>query len=118
MIPRIGASGIYFADLIQRLGIASEIDARATITSGFTVASVDNAIADVNGIYLASAQRQSASWVSTVEDKVSPQGSRVWRYFINKDVTEHNWPTFAFGQILLEDDGLILVERKPSSNLR
>lgn len=33
---RIGASGIYFAELVQRLGIASEINARATITSGFT----------------------------------------------------------------------------------
>jgi molybdate transport system substrate-binding protein len=33
---RIGASGIYFAELIQRLGIASEVNARATITSGFT----------------------------------------------------------------------------------
>jgi molybdate transport system substrate-binding protein len=33
---RIGASGIYFAELIQRLGIAAEINARATITSGFT----------------------------------------------------------------------------------
>src|ERR1700761_6445861 len=33
---RIGASGIYFAELIQRLGIASEINARAAVTSGFT----------------------------------------------------------------------------------
>src|SRR6201996_3419231 len=33
---RIGASGIYFAELIQRLGIASEINTKATITSGFT----------------------------------------------------------------------------------
>jgi molybdate transport system substrate-binding protein len=33
---RIGASGLYFAELIKRLGIASEINARATITSGFT----------------------------------------------------------------------------------
>jgi molybdate transport system substrate-binding protein len=33
---RIGASGIFFAELIQRLGIANEINARATITSGFT----------------------------------------------------------------------------------
>jgi molybdate transport system substrate-binding protein len=33
---RIGASGIYFAELIARLGIADEINARATITSGFT----------------------------------------------------------------------------------
>jgi len=33
---RIGASGIYFAELIQRLGIAAEINARATITAGFT----------------------------------------------------------------------------------
>lgn len=33
---RIGASGIYFAELVQRLGIASELNARATITSGFT----------------------------------------------------------------------------------
>ena len=33
---RIGASGIYFADLIARLGMAAEINARATVTSGFT----------------------------------------------------------------------------------
>jgi molybdate transport system substrate-binding protein len=33
---QIGASGIFFADLIKRLGIAGEINARATITSGFT----------------------------------------------------------------------------------
>jgi molybdate transport system substrate-binding protein len=33
---KIGASGIYFAGLIQRLGIAAEANARATITAGFT----------------------------------------------------------------------------------
>jgi molybdate transport system substrate-binding protein len=33
---RIGASGIFFAQLIERLGIASEINAKATIASGFT----------------------------------------------------------------------------------
>jgi molybdate transport system substrate-binding protein len=34
---RIGASGIFFAQLIERMGIASEINVRATITpSGFT----------------------------------------------------------------------------------
>jgi molybdate transport system substrate-binding protein len=33
---KIGASGIFFAALIERLGIASEINAKATITSGFT----------------------------------------------------------------------------------
>jgi molybdate transport system substrate-binding protein len=33
---QIGASGIFFADLIKRVGIAAEINARATITSGFT----------------------------------------------------------------------------------
>jgi molybdate transport system substrate-binding protein len=33
---RIGASGIFFAGLIARLGIASEVNAKATITSGFT----------------------------------------------------------------------------------
>ncbi len=33
---KIGASGIFFAELIKRLGIASEINAKATITSGFT----------------------------------------------------------------------------------
>src|SRR6266849_2352560 len=34
---RIGASGIFFAQLIERMGIASEINTRATITpSGFT----------------------------------------------------------------------------------
>jgi molybdate transport system substrate-binding protein len=33
---RIGASGIYFAELIQRLGIDAEINAKATVTAGFT----------------------------------------------------------------------------------
>jgi molybdate transport system substrate-binding protein len=33
---RIGASGIYFATLIEQLGIASDINARAVITAGFT----------------------------------------------------------------------------------
>jgi molybdate transport system substrate-binding protein len=33
---QIGASGIFFAELIKRLGIAAEINAKATITSGFT----------------------------------------------------------------------------------
>jgi molybdate transport system substrate-binding protein len=33
---KIGASGLYFAELIQRMGIASEINAKATITVGFT----------------------------------------------------------------------------------
>jgi molybdate transport system substrate-binding protein len=33
---RIGASGIFFAQLIERMGIASEINACARITSGFT----------------------------------------------------------------------------------
>jgi molybdate transport system substrate-binding protein len=33
---RLGASGIFFAGLIERMGIASEINARAVITQGFT----------------------------------------------------------------------------------
>ena len=33
---KIGASGIYFAELIQRLGLAAEINAKATVTAGFT----------------------------------------------------------------------------------
>jgi molybdate transport system substrate-binding protein len=33
---KIGASGIYFAELIRRLGIAEAINARATVTAGFT----------------------------------------------------------------------------------
>ncbi|MBV9457654.1 MAG: substrate-binding domain-containing protein [Bradyrhizobium sp.] len=33
---KIGASGIYFAELIEKLGIAAEINAKATITEGFT----------------------------------------------------------------------------------
>jgi molybdate transport system substrate-binding protein len=33
---KTGASGIYFAQLIERLGIAAEINATATVTTGFT----------------------------------------------------------------------------------
>jgi molybdate transport system substrate-binding protein len=44
---RIGASGIYFAELIARLGIATEIIARATITSGFTAERLISGEADL-----------------------------------------------------------------------
>jgi len=42
----VGASGIYFAQLIERLGIA-EINARATVTSGFTAEKLVSAEADL-----------------------------------------------------------------------
>jgi molybdate transport system substrate-binding protein len=45
---RIGASGIFFAQLIERLGIASEINARATIVpSGFTAERLVSGEADL-----------------------------------------------------------------------
>jgi molybdate transport system substrate-binding protein len=44
---KVGASGIYFARLIERLGIASEINARATVTSGFTAEKLISAEADL-----------------------------------------------------------------------
>jgi molybdate transport system substrate-binding protein len=44
---QIGASGIFFAELIKRLGIASEVNARATITSGFTAARLISGEADL-----------------------------------------------------------------------
>jgi len=43
---KVGASGIYFAQLIERLGIA-EINARATVTSGFTAEKLVSAEADL-----------------------------------------------------------------------
>jgi molybdate transport system substrate-binding protein len=45
---RIGASGILFAQLIERLGIASDINARAVIIpSGFTAEKLDSGKADL-----------------------------------------------------------------------
>ena len=44
---RIGASGIFFAALIQQMGIAAEINARATITSGFTAERLVDGEADI-----------------------------------------------------------------------
>jgi molybdate transport system substrate-binding protein len=45
---RIGASGILFAGLIERMGIASEINARAVITpSGFTAERLVSGEADL-----------------------------------------------------------------------
>jgi molybdate transport system substrate-binding protein len=45
---RIGASGIFFAQLIERMGIASEINARATIVpSGFTAERLISGEADL-----------------------------------------------------------------------
>lgn len=44
---KIGASGIYFAGLIRRMGIASEINARATVTAGFTAERLINGEADL-----------------------------------------------------------------------
>ena len=44
---KIGASGIYFAELIERLGIAAEINAKATITAGFTAERLTSGEADI-----------------------------------------------------------------------
>ena len=44
---KIGASGIYFAELIQKMGIASEINARATITAGLTAERLNTGEADL-----------------------------------------------------------------------
>jgi molybdate transport system substrate-binding protein len=45
---RIGASGIFFAQLIERMGIASEVNARATIVpSGFTAERLVSGEADL-----------------------------------------------------------------------
>jgi molybdate transport system substrate-binding protein len=45
---RIGASGIYFAQLIEKLGIASEVNAKATVVaSGFTAAWLVSGEADL-----------------------------------------------------------------------
>jgi molybdate transport system substrate-binding protein len=44
---KIGASGIYFAGLIQRLGIAVEVNAQATVTAGFTAERLTTGEADL-----------------------------------------------------------------------
>ena len=44
---RIGASGIFFAQLIEQMGIAAEINARAMITSGFTAERLVSDEADI-----------------------------------------------------------------------
>jgi molybdate transport system substrate-binding protein len=44
---KVGASGIYFAQLIERLGIAAAVNARATVTSGFTAEKLVSGEADL-----------------------------------------------------------------------
>jgi molybdate transport system substrate-binding protein len=44
---RIGASGFYFAELIEKLGVAAEINAKATITAGFTAERLMSGEADI-----------------------------------------------------------------------
>ena len=44
---KVGASGIYFAQLIERLGMAAEINAKATVTSGFTAEKLISGEADL-----------------------------------------------------------------------
>jgi molybdate transport system substrate-binding protein len=44
---RIGASGIFFAKLIEQMGIAAEINARASVTSGFTAERLVSGAADI-----------------------------------------------------------------------
>jgi molybdate transport system substrate-binding protein len=44
---RIGASGIFFAGLIEQMGIAAEINARATVTAGFTAERLVDGHADI-----------------------------------------------------------------------
>jgi molybdate transport system substrate-binding protein len=72
---RAGASGIYFAELLETLGVADEVNARATVVDkGFTALAVVDGRAD-----LAIQQLSELKFVSGV-DIVGPLPEAVQRY--------------------------------------
>jgi molybdate transport system substrate-binding protein len=101
---RTGASGIYFADLLSRLGIADQVNARATILEGgFTAVAIKDGRADmaiqqisellsVRGVQVADALppdvRQVTSFTAAIS--VDASSSRVAHSFVDDLRTEES----------------------------
>jgi len=79
---KAGASGIYFTGLVERLGIAAEVNARAvTIPMGFTgekVASGEAEIAIVAGPFPPEVQTVSTFEAAIFADATNAEGAAAW----------------------------------------
>jgi len=75
---------------------------------------------NVNGVYTAIAQGDAAfvQWASqndpylgtTAVDRVDATGKRAWTWNSGTDSNLGNWPSVAFGQVLVNEDGLYFLD--------
>ena len=77
---RLGASGIYFAQLMVRMGIAAEINAKATIVEqGFTAERLVSGEADL-----------AVQQISELKQVAVTKHSNYWRYWIRGNLALSN----------------------------
>lgn len=48
---------------------------------------------------------------TTAVDRVSPGGTQVWSFATSTDTNMGNWPALALGAVILNDDGLYVLDR-------
>ena len=85
--------------------------------SGGQLASVEHAIATHAAVYVKSADSNNGAQVAAVVDKLTPAGARVWQWAFG-DFEEHQWPTFAFGVLAVEEDSMWFVDDSDGKGLQ
>jgi hypothetical protein len=75
---------------------------------GGNLTDIVNAIATSEAVYVKSAANNNGAQTAAIVDKLSPSGAPSWRWSFG-DFEEHQWPTFAFGVLLVEEDSFWLV---------
>ena len=75
---------------------------------GGNLTDIANAIVTKGAVYVKSSASNNGAQTAAIVDKLSPAGAPSWRWSFG-DFEEHQWPTFAFGVLLVEEDSFWLV---------
>lgn len=82
---------------------------------GGQLTAVEHAIATHAAVYVKSAD--NGSKVAAVVDKVSLSGAKAWQWTFG-DFEEHQWTTFAFGVLVVEEDSMWFVGDADGSGMQ
>ncbi len=77
---------------------------------GRTSKAFNRAIAQSDAVFLQWAASDDPYTGTTAADRVSIDGMRVWTFDSGSDSNLKFWPTFAFGSLFLDDDGVYVLD--------
>jgi hypothetical protein len=75
-----------------------------------TLKNVFNALAQTDAVFLAWAASDASYLGTSAADRLDLTGARVWTFDSGTDSNLGNWPTVALGQVILNEDGIYLLD--------